>query len=178
MPQNEIKSELSSVYVHAVASMAGCACNRAERQTDNLGIDLTIRFKGDFPNLPISSRLVTFDVQLKSCSHISSDEQNRIVLDGLDKKHYDDYRDDRRTPPIFLILFVLPENPDEWLKLTEEELVLKKCAYWVSLRGAVECTTATKRVFFPKTQLFNVDQLQNEILPTLAEERDFLYPYN
>jgi hypothetical protein len=178
MPQNEIKSELSSVYVHAVASMAGCACNRAERQTDNLGIDLTIRFRGDFPNLPSPARLVTFDVQLKSGSNISFDNQNSIVLDGLDKKNYDDYRDDRRNPPIFLILFVLPENSDEWLKLTEEELVLKKCAYWVSLRGAAECTTATKRVFFPKKQLFNVAQLQNIILPTLAAEEEFLYQYS
>jgi hypothetical protein len=47
MPQNEIQSELSRAYIHAVVSRVGCACQWADRQTDNMGIDLTIRFKGD-----------------------------------------------------------------------------------------------------------------------------------
>jgi hypothetical protein len=54
-------------------------------------------------------------------------------------------------------------------------LILKKCAYWVSLRSAPECEGDTKRIFFPAGQLFTVDQLKSVILPTIAEEKEFHY---
>jgi hypothetical protein len=118
MPENEIKSELSRAYIHAVASRAGCACQWADRQTDNLGIDATIRFRGNFERLQNTNRLVTFDIQVKSTSQgIRYDGQGRIIYDGLTKVRYDDYRDANRTIPLFLILFDLPENSVEWLTL-------------------------------------------------------------
>jgi hypothetical protein len=73
------------------------------------------------------------------------------------------------------VLFILPKNSNEWLKLDEESLILQKCAYWVSLRGAPECETITKSISFPKNQLFNTEQLENHILPTLAAEKELLY---
>jgi hypothetical protein len=178
MTQNEIQSELNRAYIHAAASRVCCACQWADRQTDNFGIDLTIRFKGDISTLQglKVSQTVVFDVQLKSCSQsVQYDKQDRIIFDGLKKSCYDDLRNDNRNPSAFLILFILPENPDEWLKLDEESLILQKCAYWVSLRGAPKCDTVTKRIFFPKKQLFNMEQLANHILPTLATEKEFYY---
>ena len=32
--------------------------------------------------------------------------------------------------PLILVVFILPENKDEWLSLSDKELIVKKCAYW------------------------------------------------
>jgi hypothetical protein len=45
---NDIKSELSYAYLHAVASRAGCECQVAGRHSDNQGIDAVVIGSGDF----------------------------------------------------------------------------------------------------------------------------------
>jgi len=173
MPENEIKSELGLAYVHAVASRLGCACQKSERQTDNMGVDLTLRFKGDFGQ-PIGYRSPVLDIQVKSTAvPLANDSQGRgIVFDGISQSVYDDFRDENRVVPAILVLFALPENPDDWLYLDEDQLLLKRCAYWVSLRGA---TGNMKRIFIPRTQLFCVDQLRDVILTTLAQRNELRY---
>jgi Domain of unknown function (DUF4365) len=59
-----------------------------------------------------------------------------------------------------LIVMFLPTNANEWLIINENELILKKCAYWVSLRGAAASTNGTgETVYIPKTQIFNTESL-------------------
>lgn len=176
MPENEIKCELSQAYVHAVVSRLGCVCQWANRQLDNLGIDAIVRFEGSFPKHPEARNSLTLDVQVKSTSqNLEFDASGeRIIFDGLTKNVYDRFRDKNRSVPALLVLLSLPNDSQQWLRLSEEELILKKCAYWVSLKGAPECSGETKRIFFPKKQLFNVDQLKH-IICTLAMEGEFLY---
>lgn len=175
MDENEIKSELSFVYVHAVASRLGCSCQKSDRQTDNMGIDLTLRFKGEFQS--IGPCTIALDVQLKSTSRPIEHDNNRrgIIVDGLGKNVYDDFSDETRTPHAILVLFVLPDNPEEWLTHTDEQLLLRRCAYWVSLRGAGPCPGNTKRIFIPESQIFNVEQLRENIFKPLANKGELRY---
>jgi hypothetical protein len=66
---------------------------------------------------------------------------------------------------------VLPEDEAQWLSQSLEELVMRRCAYWVSLRG-VEPTTnqRTIRIRMPRANVFSsaaVCQLLDE-----AKEED------
>ncbi len=175
MTENEIKSELSIADLHAVAARLGCACQKSERQTDNMGIDMTLRFKGVFDS--IGPRHIALDLQLKATSvPLEYDAKGRgIILDGLGRSVYEDFRDENRSPHAIVILFSLPNEADEWLSQSEESLLMRRCAYWVSLRGAEACVGESKRIFIPPTQLFCIDQLREVILTTLAKKGELRY---
>ena len=53
-------------------------------------------------------------------------------------------------------LLVLPKEENDWLGQSEEELLVRHCAYWVSLRG-LEPTTAKKtvRISIPRSNVFS-----------------------
>ena len=61
-----------------------------------------------------------------------------------------------------LVVMFLPPEMEHWLNITEEELMLKKCAYWVSLRGASESTNDKgQTIYIPQNQIFNSNSLKN-----------------
>ena len=63
--------------------------------------------------------------------------------------------------PRVLILFIMPENPDEWLAQSLEELCLRKCAFWHSVMGGEHSGNASgKRVFVPLSNVFNLEGLR------------------
>ncbi|NLZ59724.1 MAG: DUF4365 domain-containing protein [Lentisphaerae bacterium] len=70
-----------------------------------------------------------------------------------------------------LVLFRLPADVNEWLRLSEEQMVMKKCAYWVSLRGAPEISgqvSITVRV--PRKNVFSPDAFREIALTRSLEE--------
>ncbi len=74
-------------------------------------------------------------------------------------KNYDDLRRQTMVPRILVVL-LMPQELDEWVQQTPEELCLRHCAYWMSLEGQPDLpntTSVTVRV--PTTQVFSSDQL-------------------
>ncbi|MDD9995869.1 MAG: DUF4365 domain-containing protein, partial [Dehalococcoidia bacterium] len=64
--------------------------------------------------------------------------------------------------PNILILFLMPDDPAQWLSHTEDELCLRKCAYWVSLMGLPPSSnTSSQRVRVPLANVFHPDGLQS-----------------
>lgn len=62
--------------------------------------------------------------------------------------------------PRILIVVLLPNDETEWMSHSEDELVLRRCGYWLSLRGQPATENSTNvTVKLPRTQLFDVDQL-------------------
>ena len=54
----------------------------------------------------------------------------------------------------------LPEKPEEWLQHSEDALIAKRCAYWVSLRGAAASAKEKyQTVYIPRPQLLPVETL-------------------
>jgi hypothetical protein len=62
---NNVESELSYAYLHAVASAAGAACSVTTRHEDNSGVDAKIVGWGPFPNGGYRHE-VNLKVQLKA----------------------------------------------------------------------------------------------------------------
>jgi hypothetical protein len=69
----------------------------------------------------------------------------------------------------------LPSDEKDWLVHTEDALLLKNCAYWVSLRGASASSNATAQtVYLPKDQTFDPNGLIN-ILAKISKNEIPLY---
>lgn len=64
--------------------------------------------------------------------------------------------------PRLLVVVVIPDKIGDWLYQTEEQLSMKKCGYWLSLRGMKETENENNvTVYIPRNQQFTVNQLEN-----------------
>jgi hypothetical protein len=155
-----IESELSYAYLHAVAAKAGMACSQGNRHEDNNGVDATIAAWAPFTG---GGKLteVYMNIQLKATYTKLTETSTHFsfFLRGLNQ--YNDLRAETVYFDRFLVVLRLPEDHTNWLAHSVDELILKQCAYWVSLRKAPAVSTPTgATVYFPKSQVFSPDQLR------------------
>ena len=154
-----IESELSYAYLHAVASHAGMACNVGNRHEDNNGIDATLIAWGPFTNGGYLTE-VTIKVQLKATVAVPVDDGANLsyFLRGVNR--YDDLRAESVSNARILVVLFLPANAQEWLHHSADQLALRRCAYWQSLRGApVTSNGSGATVKLPKNQMFSAQSL-------------------
>lgn len=146
------KEQFSIAYLHAIASVAGY--RTAEPNVDDDSIDWCVKARGIYGR----RRSPQLDLQLKCTERLPN--KNGSFGFPLSEKNYSDLRgDDVHVPRILVVVFV-PDDIDSWLDQSEERLLMKHCAYWVSLRDAPE-TSNLKRVTvrLPRTNLFTVSAL-------------------
>jgi hypothetical protein len=153
--RNHRQEVMSRAYVQAIAGRCGLTCSLRDF---DYGIDVTfhdIRRRGS-RHLESGFKL---DVQAKSTTTRNMTDTH-VVYD-LDVKNYEDLRDPEVGCPRLLVLLVLPEDEAEWTEQTEDRLLLRHAAYWLSLKGW-EPTTNQKsvRVLLPRTNLFSVQALE------------------
>lgn len=155
-----IESELSYAYLHAVSSKAGINCKVGNRHDDNLGIDAEISYKGDMGHPYLTQ--VQINVQLKATIQTPSeiDEFFSYQIQGISR--YNELREQNSEIYKILVVLFLPEDSSSWLSCSSEELVLKKGAYWVALYGAPPSPNQTSQtIYLPKSNLLTPDNLLN-----------------
>lgn len=140
---------LSRAYLQAVAAGAGYVV--ANLDFDRDGIDCEIKAGGRMrPSLGI---------QLKATINLGA-VQNGYYSYPLKRRNYDLLREPTQTPRVLVVL-ALPQNETEWLTVTDAELILRRCAYWVSLANAPETPNqASVTVSLPEHQHFDVAALR------------------
>ena len=149
MATNFIQSELSMAYVLAVVHRAGWRLSFPYR--DDHGIDGTLE-------APLTG-MSRVDFQLKATTRY--DIQGSDIAYDLRVEDYNRLLATDDLPRI-LILFLMPDDPDEWLSYTEEELCLRKCAYWASLMGLQHSSNvSSQRVHVPLANRFHPNGLQS-----------------
>lgn len=158
LTDQNIESELSYAYLHAIASRGWIICESAGRHTDEAGVDAVLRVKG---MLDLDSILTQFtvDVQLKATKKIPI-EQNERYSYSIKVKNYNELRSTNTGAPHLLVVLYLPADANTWLDHSEECLVTRRCAYWVSLRGAPETDQDSKTVYIPKSNVLSVESLR------------------
>jgi uncharacterized protein DUF4365 len=174
LSEPNIESELSYAYLHAIASRAGMACNEAGRHEDNSGVDARIV---GWPSGSAASYLTEVDFKIQLEATIATPAENETHLSyfvrGVDR--YNDLRAETLSATRLLIVLFLPADSADWLYHTVEELALRRCAYWVSLRGAPATTNASgETVKIPKVQVFNAETL-TELAERLSRGEKLLY---
>ncbi len=158
------QEEFSIAYVHAIAATAGFGVEYTRVDIDS--VDLVIKQYGDsqLESYPFYDVL---NVQLK-CTSQQQFFKNDHIAYPLKIKNYNDLRRQTANPYILIVVHV-PEDSQDWLRHSEKELVLRYCAYWVSLKDkpAVPATGSkdqTITVHIPLKNQLTVTELQRIII--------------
>lgn len=156
MDRNAHKEEFSYAYIHAVAAATGYSCKKAERLEDLEGIDLTVTALG----VQGTRRCPRIDLQVK-CTSRADIVHDDCIKYPLEVPAYEKLRFDDPTIPYLLVVVLVPDDLDDWLIHSEDELLLRHCGYWRSLAGEPE-TRNTKNITVqvPRTNLFTPDALK------------------
>jgi len=153
-----IESELSYAYLHATAARAGIICEYTGRHSDEAGVDAVLRVKGRLAQDSVFTQF-TVEVQLKATKQVPV-EQNGRYSHSLKVKNYNELRSENTGAPQLLVVLYLPEDAETWLSHSEESLVARRCAYWVSVRGAAETDQASRTIYVPRANLLSVAALR------------------
>ena len=108
------------------------------------------------------------DIQLKCTSDPGVIRPDSIVWQ-MERRHYDLLRAKSSVPHILVVL-VLPENEQEWIEHSAEQLMLRRCAWWVKMTGMPQVSTASKTVHLPRKQVFSPDTLRSLMEKISREE--------
>ena len=141
----------SLAYLEAVASQAGCWI--ADPRVDRNSVDGILM--GESNGLPS-----VFGFQAKATSQDVLRE-NHLSF-PLPIRNYNDPRLSTSALRFQRILIVLrmSKETDEWLNQTDEELCMRHCAYWRSLRDEPEVPNVSNvSVHVPLANMFNRDSL-------------------
>lgn len=117
---------LSRAYVQAVAASAGYVV--AQMDFDRDGIDVVISAGGAMrPSIAF---------QLKATINLGNPAEG-VFRFPLPRRNYDLLHLATQVPRLLVVLD-LPRDEREWLSVTAETLVMRRCAYWCSLAGLPE----------------------------------------
>jgi len=164
MTEEQIKEQLSKAFVTALAADAGFILR------DFGGIDYGI--DGKFCDVIItedengkkrySENGFGIDFQLKASTNIKT--KNGLLIYDLESKNYNDLVKTNIGTPRILIVYSMPEDRNEWLKIDRNQTILKKCAWWCSLRGQEPTTNKRKkRIEIPENNILTTKELQRLI---------------
>ncbi len=152
------QESLSRAYIQAIAARCGLNCSF---RAFDYGIDVTLHEIQQRDGRYVETGF-NLDIQAKSTYAATLNDTH--VLYDLDVKTYDDLRDPNVGTPRILVLLVQPETEGEWTNETEEELRVRRCAYWLSIKGREPTTnTSTIRILIPKANRFSIESLQGMI---------------
>ncbi len=154
MDISQQKEQFSNSYLQAVTIVAGYSLYKPF--VDDESVDWGIAASGGTGRI----RSPRLELQLKCTSRELLDDN--FIRYPLKIKNYDDLRMVNFAIPRILVVVLIPENLATWLTQSEEELCLKYCGYWVSLRGIPETpNTKTVTINLPRTNQFTVAALQS-----------------
>jgi hypothetical protein len=153
MDENQQKELFSHAYIRAVASVAGYGVHRPEPDDDS--VDLVVSARG-----PLGSyRSPRLDIQVKCTAQDCLTAQE--VRFPLKRKNYDDLRGEGFLVPRVLLVIIVPAAIEGWLSQSEEEMILRHCGYWLSLRDAPASDNAQSvTVSIPRRNVFDVAALR------------------
>lgn len=152
------KEKFSEAYVLAVAATAGYGTYKPSPDDDSVDLGIAARTTSQ-QNGTVTMRSPRLELQLK-CTAAPTPTSDRLSF-PLKLKNYDELRAENFVIPRILVVVLVPDLADDWLGHSETELCMRRCGYWVSLRGK-PATTNTKniKISIPRQNQFTVQALQ------------------
>ncbi len=147
------KEQFSKAFVHAISTVAGYKA-ATPTEIDDDSVDYMVSATGGNGTI----RSPKLEMQLK-CTAVPS-----LLDDGLhfplEIKNYNDLIPVNLQVPRILVVVIVPASVSEWILQSEDELSMRKCAYWISLRGfPVSGNETNQTVILPNDQLMTVEAL-------------------
>lgn len=151
MPSNTRKEEFSYAHIQAIAAAAGFAVQLKSRPMDIAGLDLVIETPGNLRDGIVAYPKIEAQVKCTAASDIIKDQ---TIQYPLEVKNYNKLIHPAPLVPQILVVVLVPEDLGNWIQVTETEMMVRKCAYWRSLRGMVETeNTETITISIPRENL-------------------------
>lgn len=149
LSESDRKEALSLAYIHAISAGAGYTI--ATRNFDRDGVDLVIDAGGEMRP--------AIGVQAKATVNLGEPTAG-LYRFPLKRRNYDLLRIKTQVPRILVVL-AMPREELKWLTMSRIELVLRHCAFWVSLYGAAETdNTDSVTISVPEGNLFDIETLR------------------
>ena len=162
MTEEHIKEALSLRYIELVAAFNGY---KTSSSYPDYGTDLEIK-EVDFRIENQGKRYLEtgreLKLQLKATTENSIVVENESIKYDLNATTFNDLLVRKNSKsPLILILFVLPSDKNNWLTITDNELIASKCAYWFFPDNIDLSTpnTATKRIEISKNNIISSETL-------------------
>jgi hypothetical protein len=147
------QEEFSRAFVHAVVSVAGFRLVPPAVPDDD-SVDLSIAARGPLGTV----RSPRLDVQLKCFRGLVETDPWSFPLK---RKNYDELRHVDFQAPRILVVVAVPESIEGWLEQDETRLLLRRCGYWLSLRGLPPTGNVhTLSVQIPRGNVFSVESVK------------------
>lgn len=145
------EEQLSLAYVNALAACAGFVTSVPVLDRDS--VDLHVQAGG--------TGRPALDLQLKATAALRRSQEGFVSF-PLKIKNYDDLRGETQTPRLLVVL-ELPADESRWMTVTDEKLVLRRRAYWLSLQQGFseQAGQQTVTVRIPESHLLDVDALRD-----------------
>ncbi len=153
-----IEEDLSRAYVQAIAAKAGLNLAIRDRAHD-YGIDGTFH-QVSYRDGRREESGFGLDFQLKAS--INAVVEPDCIQYDLDSKVYNSFSEraqKKYTSRVILILLVLPKDTEDWMTLSEEQLVLKRCCYWTTIDGVATLNAQSKRISIPRSNLLTPEKV-------------------
>lgn len=148
--ENHTKEMISSAYVQAICGYAGM---NLMKFNNDYGMDGCFAYVKKVGNRRIEDG-TRLDFQLKSSINVDIEEE--YIKYNLEVKNYNDLVDEEVGTPRILIVYKMPQDKYEWIKVNTEKVTLKNCAWWCSLKGKkVSDNNQKKTIYIPKNQIFD-----------------------
>lgn len=146
LSMSHAQEQFAKAFVLAVAALAGCSAAEPAPDVDDIDWTLSCRLRPRRPKLDLQVKSWTRDTGTPEALHYP-----------LQRKNYDGLVLTNLLIPRFLVLVLVPPQPDDWLSVSPEQLVLRRCAFWCSLAGQPESENiSTVTVQVPRANLFDV----------------------
>lgn len=153
--EEHIKEGLSQAFAIAVAHKAGL---NISTEWHDYGIDGTFKDVKRRGRRRVNSGF-NIEFQLKSTINASC-KDGKISYD-LEVKNYNDLVDETVRIPRILILFLLPQDSKEWIKVEDNKTIIQKCGWWYSLKGMKPSKNKKrKRIHIPIEQILTPNELR------------------
>lgn len=165
---NDIKQEISYIYLHALATQLGYSMERTCIDRDS--VDATICARGKIPGSKGIMRSPKIDVQLKAT--VQECSGNDIPF-KIPKKNYDDLRHHALVPIVLIVVFLPPDRG--WIDCDSEKILLYGKGYGTSLKGmdAIE-NLSNKTIYLNQSQRLT-DEIIRQWMISAANREEISY---
>lgn len=173
MTIDQIKEQLSNRFIGVLATHSGFTLDKSEL---DFGVDYTARKTFEYTHPATGKTRIahdskSIDIQLKATTETSIIDAGADIKYDLEVKNYNDMIHRLGgIVPLILILFVLPDNRNDWIDLTPTELRVRKLAYWFypAIGSTMTSNVGTIRVTISKTNILSIncfDTLHSQFYP-------------
>ncbi len=165
LTSNDIKQEVSYVFLHALVTSLGYSLERCTIDRDS--VDATICARGKIPGSRGVLQSPKIDLQLKATTQECS---GNSISFSLSKKNYDDLRANTMVPRLLVVLF-LPVGENGWFDADLEKILLFGKGFWTSLRGreSVE-NSSNKTIHLDQSQRVTPEAIQQWMIAAANRE--------